>query len=65
MEKNTNQTSDKLTGNETTKTNEHTNMPVKTPATDTEKNTAADEGFNRAKFDHNKMPAGETLPGDE
>ena len=65
MEKNPHQPYEKLTGHETTKTNEHTDMPVKIPATDTEKNTAEDEGLNRAKYDNNKMPAGETLPGDE
>ena len=65
MEKKTHQPSEENTGHETTKKNEHTDMPVKTEGTDTEKNTAADEGLNRAKYDNNKMPSGETLPGDE
>ena len=65
MEKKTHQSSEELTGQETTKTNEQKDMPVKTAATDTEKNTVADEGLNRANLKNNEMPAGDTLPGDE
>lgn len=53
------------TGNETAKTNEHKDMPVKTKATDTLKNTAAQEGLNRANTDNNEIAPGTTPPGDE
>ena len=56
---------DKLTGHENTKINAHQDMPVKTPATDTEKNTAADEGLNQADTEKNDIEPGTTPPGDE
>ena len=65
MEKNTHQPSKKLMGHETTKTNEHTDMPIKTPATDTEKNTVAGEGLNQASTEKNDIEPGTTPPGDE
>lgn len=61
MEKN----KDKNHVSDTTKANEHKNMPVKTPATDTGKNTAEDEGLNNAATDNNKIEPGTTPPGDE
>jgi len=65
MENNSRQPCEKLTGHETTKTNEHNDMPVKTPATDTEKNTVADEGLNQASTVKNDIEPGTTPPGDE
>lgn len=53
------------TDNETAKTNEHKNMPVKTKATDTLKNTADQEGLNRASTGNNEIASGTTPPGDE
>ncbi len=50
---------------DTTESNEHKNMPVKTPATDTKKNTAEEEGLNHENTDNNDIEPGTTPPGDE
>ena len=65
MEKDLHQLHEKLTGHETQKTNEHTDMPVKTTATDTIKNTAEGETLNQAGTTNNDLEPGTTLPGDE
>ncbi len=50
---------------DTTEANKQSDMPVKTPATDTTKNTAEDEGLNQARTEKNDIEPGTTPPGDE
>lgn len=50
---------------DTTAPNDHKDMPVKTPATDTNKNTAEDEGLNHTTTNGNEIQPGTTPPGDE
>lgn len=65
--KNDNTSKDKSSSplRDTTVTNEHKDMPVKTRATDHLKNTAAAEGLNQARTGNNEPSAGKTEPGDE
>ena len=50
---------------DTIETNMHKDMPAKTPATDTKKNTAEDEGLNHTTTNGNEIEPGTTPPGDE
>lgn len=50
---------------DTTAPYKHTDMPVKTPGTDTKKNTAEEEGLNHDSTDTNEIKPGTTPPGDE
>ena len=43
---------------DTTKKNEHTDMPVKTVATDHQKNSAGETGLNQSRTDANEMEPG-------
>lgn len=63
MENNTDQ--NKKTVFDTTVAIKHTDMPVKTPATDTVKNTAEDEGLNQASTENNDLEPGTTSHGDD
>lgn len=60
---NTNQNKNNIP--DTTGTNEHTDMPVKTPATDTKKNTAEEDGLNHTRSGNNEIRPGTTPPADE